>query len=325
MEKIKLIYILAASHSGSTLTAMLLGANPNICTVGELKITHLGDPEKYRCACGEPIKKCRFWNLIVTAMQKQGVNYELGKTVTNISSTENRYIKRFLRPQFKGKLFEYLRDCALFFSPQWHTHLRFVQKNNTALMRSLREVSGKQFIVDSSKVAIRLKYLLRNRDIDIKVVRLIRDGRAVALTYMDPYNFADASKPELRAGGFGGNRDGQRMSMKKAAYEWLFNNREAEYMLRQLDRKKWIEIHYEDICLKTDVTLQKISDFIGIDTISDYKNFRRIPQHVVGNGMRLDTGSEIQLDERWKKALSPEDLKVFDNVAGTLNRKYGYT
>ena len=36
-EVTKLAYILAASHSGSTLLAMLLGAHRETCTVGELK------------------------------------------------------------------------------------------------------------------------------------------------------------------------------------------------------------------------------------------------------------------------------------------------
>ena len=41
-----LVYILAASHSGSTLLAMLLSTHPEICTVGELKATNLGDPHR---------------------------------------------------------------------------------------------------------------------------------------------------------------------------------------------------------------------------------------------------------------------------------------
>jgi hypothetical protein len=33
----RLAYILAASHSGSTLLSMLLGSHPQIATVGEMK------------------------------------------------------------------------------------------------------------------------------------------------------------------------------------------------------------------------------------------------------------------------------------------------
>ena len=47
---VRLVYILAASHSGSTLLAMLLGSHPDVCTVGELKATSLGNVEEYLCS-----------------------------------------------------------------------------------------------------------------------------------------------------------------------------------------------------------------------------------------------------------------------------------
>ena len=40
--------------------------------------------------------------------------------------------------------------------------------------------------------------------------------------------------------------------------------------------------------------------------------------------MRLDTTSEIQLDERWQNTLSKQDLAEFDRIAGDVNQRYGY-
>ncbi len=40
--------------------------------------------------------------------------------------------------------------------------------------------------------------------------------------------------------------------------------------------------------------------------------------------MRMDSTSTIRLDERWRSHLTPADLKAFDDVAGDLNRSYGY-
>ena len=56
----RLFYILAASHSGSTLLAMLLGSHPDVCTAGELKAASVGDVDAYRCSCGAPILQCGF-------------------------------------------------------------------------------------------------------------------------------------------------------------------------------------------------------------------------------------------------------------------------
>jgi hypothetical protein len=46
--------------------------------------------------------------------------------------------------------------------------------------------------------------------------------------------------------------------------------------------------------------------------------------HVVGNGMRLDATREVRLDERWKTALTSEDLAMFERVSGVYNRQLGY-
>ena len=75
----ELAYILAASHSGSTLLAMLLGAHPEVCSVGELKIspTALGDPRQYRCSCGQRITACTFWKHVGAAMKVRGHQFDV--------------------------------------------------------------------------------------------------------------------------------------------------------------------------------------------------------------------------------------------------------
>lgn len=60
-KKQQLIYLAAASHSGTTMTAMLLGAHPDLCSVGELKAVNLGDKESYLCSCKTLASECDFW------------------------------------------------------------------------------------------------------------------------------------------------------------------------------------------------------------------------------------------------------------------------
>ena len=85
-------------------------------------------------------------------------------------------------------------------------------------MQCILKRTGKSVIVDSSKIGIRLKYLLRNPCLDVKIIRLIRDGRGVALTYMNPAGFADATDPGLRSGGTGIEKENG-LSMAEAARE----------------------------------------------------------------------------------------------------------
>jgi hypothetical protein len=284
----------------------------------------MGDLDRYRCSCGTPIRECGFWEEIREGMRRRGVDFDLARAGTDYREARSRYARRLLEPMYRGRSLECLRDSALRLSRSWRQRLPDMQRRNSALAATIVEITGAAVVVDSSKIALRLKYLLRNPDLDVKVVRLMRDGRAVALTYMDPAGFADAEDPTKRGGGMGGDRQDERLSMAQAAYEWRRCVEEAEHILRLMKPSQWIEIRYEDYCREPEQTLRRAHEFLGVESGESPLEFRSVPQHVVGNGMRLNNSSDIQLDERWRDALSAEDLHVFDRVAGAVNRRYGY-
>ncbi|MEO8353149.1 MAG: sulfotransferase, partial [Chthoniobacteraceae bacterium] len=321
----RLAYLLAASHSGSTLLTMLLGAQAGACTVGELKATSLGDPEQYRCSCKARIRDCEFWKDLRTAMAERGVpEFDITNAQTSIFEVQSSYARRLLAPLHRSPALETIRDTALTLSPSWRTHLRESNRRNLALIQSVLAITGAEVVVDSSKVALRLKYLLQIPALDVRVIRVIRDGRAVSLTYMDDWTFADSSDPALRGGGSGTKRPPPRRSMAEAAHEWKRSNEASDSLVARLPRSQWTEIRYEELCAEPEATLRRLCQFLDLDPESVRLDFRSREQHVIGNGMRMDSTSEIRLDERWKSNLSSEDLSVFDDVAGELNRKYGY-
>jgi len=322
----KLAYILAASHSGSTLLSMLLGAHPDLTTLGELNLPTraMGPLDRYRCSCGEFIRQCAFWKKVELGMAARGHSFDLSDAGTDFKGIDSRYARRLLRPMHRGPLPEAVRDAALAVSSTWQEQLPRIQARNAALVSTALEITGAQRVVDSSKIGLRLKYLTRNANLAIKIVRLIRDGRAVALTYMDPAAFADSRDPNRRAGGTGGDREHERFQMARAALEWRRCTEEAEHVLCGLKPSQWIEVRYEEYCTHPDDTLSRIYQFLGVDSTRQPKSFRSVEQHVVGNGMRLDTTSEIQLDERWRTQLTGSDLQTFDEIAGDVNRRYGY-
>jgi hypothetical protein len=325
LRRNRVAYLLAASHSGSTLTAMLLNSHPEIVTAGELKITSLGNIDAYRCSCGTPIRQCEFWSGVTAGMRRRGVPFDIARPGTHFGDGSSARYGRFLKPLFRGGLAENVRDAALAFTPGWRAHVAETQRANSSLIDSVLEQSGKKVIVDSSKIGIRLKYLLRNPELDVRVVRLVRDGRAVSLTYMDPAAFADAKDPSLRGGGSGGDRRGERLPVRDAAREWLRSNEEAEALRSIVPAGNWIDVRYEEICNQTEPTLKRVFSFLGVDPDASRPNFRAAAHHVVGNGMRLDSTSEVRLDERWRQALTEEDLREFDLVAGPFNRRMQYT
>ena len=323
-SRTRLVYILAASHSGSTLLAMLLSTHPQVCTAGELKTTSLGDVDRYRCSCRRPIRQCPFWSAVTADLHAAGLDFDLARAETHVRSVASRYAQRLLAPLHRGPVLELARDALLGLSPTWQAHRRRAAALDGALARAICARSGKAVIVDSSKVGIRLKYLLRNPELDVRVIRLVRDGRAVALTYMDPARFADAADPHLRAGGTGQSDEHVRLDMTAAAHQWRRSTEEAELIVAGLERWRWTEVRYEELCLDPEQTLRRIFALSGVDPSQPRAELGAGEHHVVGNGMRFDGAREIQLDTRWRDVLSAGELEAFDAVAGALNERLGY-
>ena len=320
----RLVYILAASHSGSTLLTMLLNSHPDVATVGELAPGHIEASPAYPCSCGQRIRECPFWQWVAATARTRGLNFGIEDFGTGFQVPESRIATRLLQPLHRGPMLEFVRDAGLALSSPWPRRFREIAHANEILADAIMEYYHARVFVDKGNVGLRLKYLLRIPSFEVKVIHLIRDGRAVALTYMDPAGFADAQDPNRRGGGGGGNRASERLSMSQAAYQWRRCNEEAEHALRRLDRSQWIEVRYEELCGSPDATLSRIFAFLGLDPAQRAADFRSVENHVVGNGMRLDTTSEIRLDERWRTRLTASDLQVFDDVAGHANRQYGY-
>ena len=112
--------------------------------------------------------------------------------------------------------------------------------------------------------------------------------------------------------------------MEQAAYQWKRCMEDAQHALKRMDKSQWIEVHYEDLCRDTEAVLEQLFNFLGLETGNRVKDFRSVEQHVIGNGMRLDTTTQIILDERWRTILTQDNLKTFDRIAGAMNRRYGY-
>jgi hypothetical protein len=319
----KLAYILTASHSGSTLLALLLGSHPKMCTVGELKLGKIQDRDNYLCSCRAPLVRCSFWRAVGDGMQRRGEKFSPDEGGTDFKTGSSPYVARLLRPLHRSKASEALRDSLLMLSPRWRATYGAIQKRNAALIETILELSGSHVIVDSSKTGLRLKYLRRNAALDVRAIRLVRDGRAVALAHMEPGLFADAIDPRLRGGGTGNSRS-QVMSMASAAVLWKRSNEEGDAVVATMPPTAYRQVRYEELCADPERVLNEICDFLEVERVGNWSDFRKAEQHVVGNGMRLDARSEIVLDDRWRSALSSSDLRTFDRVAGDLNRRYGY-
>jgi hypothetical protein len=266
--------------------------------------------ETYLCSCGEPIRQCRFWSEVAEQMGRRGIpDFEITDARLSIHDAQSPYVRRLLNPLPRGAVLEAVRSVGLAISPAWHAHLREIHLRNAALVNTLQEITAAKVVIDSSKIALHLRYLLKSTDLNIKIIRLVRDGRAVVTSML----------------GHGWDRGSREQTINEAALTWRRAYESTERVLAGLPASQWIHVVYEELCANPEKVLRQIYQFIGLDHDDIVLNFRARQLHILGNDMRLKSTSEIRVDERWRTKLSEEDLCIFDEVAGEMNLAYGYT
>jgi hypothetical protein len=144
----KVFYITGASHSGSTLLAMMLNSHPEILSVGEMyklqmKLGKNAETGTYwPCSCGSPsLWECDFWARVNSRIQAT-----TSGSLADIDLLDCQIVQG---------------DCA----------------PNGVLFRTLAEISGKPIIADSSKRADRLSHLSKMKGIELYTIVLFRDPK----------------------------------------------------------------------------------------------------------------------------------------------------
>jgi hypothetical protein len=281
---------------------MILATHSDIATVGETSglTFKVSDVNAYHCSCGAPILKCEFWKSIEENMQESCPGFSIGDFGSNYRMPESAIIDWLLRKQYHGGLFETALWGLLAVSREWRQKRKSIDQSNISLINAVLSISGKNVFLDSSKNPERLRWLA-HLDIPTKYVHLIRDGRGVSLSYQRTC-----------------------LDFNKAVNAWRKTMNYCEAFLADQPKDSWISMRYEDFCAAPLNELNRILRFCGIPEMNQIGSFRNADSHVVGNAMRLKSGSEIRLDERWRTSLSKQDLATFGEIAGDLNKKYGY-
>jgi len=167
---------------------------------------------------------------------------------------------------------------------------------------TVRTITGRQAVVDASKLPLRMKWLWMMRPSQVKVLYVVRDGRAVL-----------ASK----------KRRG--WSTKPAVRHWVKTQRSVRMMLWTMPKSAWLRVRYEDLCNNPTSELRRICQFLSLEFSDDMLEFRGLDHHdLEGNPMRFGTSNEIVNRETWRQELSQADLQTFEHLAGPVNRRLGY-
>lgn len=271
---VKLLYILGSGHCGSTVFNQLLNNHPDLVGLSEIFIIRRYHEKRW----DKLFKNQPYW---------QDVNAEFLKR-TSKSLLETKFPEARWRDVINDN-----RNLVREFQKYWQ------------LYDCVRDLTEKVSVVDSSKNLTHLYFLkkaMRPQD-DLKVIHLIRDGRAVINSYIRRYN-----------------------NFRLGCHRWLKTNVGSELIKTQFAQDKWLTIKYEDLTKYPEKSLEVVCQFIGIEYTEAMLKFQPTKLAIAGNNMpyRRANREQIKFDERWKQELKQEDLVQFNLLGGWLNRYYGY-
>ena len=299
-----LVYIMGHGYSGSTLLTFLLGCHPQIATIGELGIAPRSKtrPEEFLCSCHAPIRDCDFWQRVAREMEERGHLFDVWNADLDFRARGGGVADVVLRALQRGPVLETARSAALRILPPARRELARVLGRIEALVEIVSGIKGSRVFLDSSKRPERAVFMRRVPSFDMKVIHLVRDGRAVSWSTMK----------------------NQGLAPEDAACSWVGDNHASELARRYFPADRWLTLRYEDLCADPETTLARVHGFIGVPATNGYHDFRKADHHIIGNRMRLSSTSQIRLDERWKEVLTPEQMAVIERQVRPLNERYGY-
>jgi hypothetical protein len=300
------LYIMGHGYSGSTLLTFLLGSHPEVATIGELGISEQAKrqttPEEYLCSCHTPVRECGFWYRVRREMGERGLDFDIWNAGLDFRARCGGLPDVILRAVQRGPFLETVRRASIRVVPGARLELTRILSRIEALAEIVTGIKGSRVFLDSSKRPERAVFMRRIASFDLSVIHLVRDGRAVSWSNMKNLGIG----PEA------------------AASSWVADNRAAELARSYFSPRRWMTLRHEDVCADPTAALSRICSFAGLPSVDKVPEFRGVEHHVIGNRMRLSSTSEIRVDERWKTALTREQMAVIERRVAPLNQRYGY-
>ena len=303
---VKVMYIGGQGRSGSTLLGRLLGDVPGFLNVGELRSMWLAYKENRLCGCGTPIKECPFWTDVID----DAFGGPAGVDAEALLST-----KRSL---------ERIRTMPRLFSPfksaEQKKQLRSYNETLEKLYASVRSVSGAAVIVDGSKAPMYSFFLHDVSGLDLRLIHLVRDSRAVAYSWQ---------RKKLNPAIHWKETHFQPVAPHRVAVEWAAKNLLIEALTPR--RTPHMFLRYEQAVQEPVATVERLAKFMDEPLPEGSLEFLREPtitlsthHTVTGNPDRFQNTIKIKADAEWQEKMNPKQRAIVTALTYPLLAKYGY-
>lgn len=299
---VKVLYIVGFPRSGSTLLERLLSEDAGLLPAGELRrIWERGFLGNELCSCGQPFLSCPFWTTIVNEAFGGPDGVDAVAMASAIAALETRRTRR--------------REIARRLTSSSRSSPGPLDETLLALYRAIAKVSGAPALVDSSKDSAYAFLLSNIEGIDIHVVHLVRDSRAVAHSWQRRRRRPEivdreAFMPLIRPTG--------------SAAGWNARNISAE-SLRWFS-PRYTRLRYEDLTSDPASQLARLLDNPEGKPLRGAEDLSSLYHTVSGNPSRLERGPlKVKTDLEWMSSMSSRDRTSVTALTFPLLLRYGYS
>lgn len=301
--KTKMLFISGSGRSGSTILAQILGELNGFFNVGELShVWRRGLLEGRDCGCGTQFQRCDVWNQIIEAGGG------------DLLSAKARRVSEAMPSARSGlRMLMSSRRCS---TARYSEILTPLER----LIGAVHETTGSNVIIDGSKLPTYGYLLGLIPSIDVFVVHLVRDPRAVAHSWM-----RKKLSPDRPSGKYMTT-----IGPTKSAISWTIWNAEAEIFSWGRNHRH-MQLRYEDFVTSPRDEITSIVRFLDEDIqplpFIDSHKVRLGQNHTVsGNPSRFASGDiELVPDAEWTSIMSRRNRLLVDVLTSPLRHHYGYS
>jgi Sulfotransferase family len=304
---VTVVYLGGFGRSGSTLVERMLAAVPGWVNVGELvDLARCVAPADELCGCGVVFSRCPHWTR-VGEVAFGGWTTEVLERLTELqrAAARQRHLPGLLdRRHHPSHSLVALRTAY------------------ARIYAAVADVTGSSVVIDASKGPALGQALAGAPGIDLRVLNVVRDPRAVAWSW---------SRRVVRPHATAGAQEMWRIPAHRAAAQWSAMQLEVEAMTR-LGGVRSVRLRYEDFVADPVHTLSAATTGLGLPLgasdipVVAHGTVDLGPSHgLSGNPARFRSGPvEVRLDDAWTTAMPALDRAVVTALTLPLLRAYGY-
>jgi hypothetical protein len=301
----RVLYVGSWSRSGSTLLDLMLGRIPGFVSAGEVRfLWDRGLIEGQLCGCGVPVPLCPFWRAVLDQAFGPGAAPDPAEIVA-------------LRDRVDG-LGRVPLTTGLWRPAGPARDLRAFQAVLARLYPAIAQVAGAAVVVDSSKYAAYGRLVAGASGLDLRLVHLVRDSRAVAYSWTRTKRLLEVADEE---------RYMPVLPAWRSAAFWNLENVALELVRSAATRAA--VLRYDELTTQPAEALRLTLNRLDLPGDTEALAVGRLPVQpnhtVAGNPVRLGRDEiSIRADLEWKDRLPRGARRTVTALTWPLLLRYGF-